>query len=188
MWRLGGQLYWLRLHYTAEMQKEYGMNSVFVLVWWDAPEIGLYEFVFLCKGKLVVVLFLDIILFSVSSNSSLLISACGCTIVQTVFFLFFWFALQQVSHLSQGLCERKDSLSAELWLLQILRQREQLNHTETLRALTKTGHLFQSSRLFLQILKLMGYNFILSNVTCLKVRETLCFLIFNTSSSILTRI
>ncbi len=30
--------------------------------------------------KLVVVLFLDIILFSVSSNSTLLISACGCTI------------------------------------------------------------------------------------------------------------
>lgn len=86
MWRLGGQLYSLRLHYAAEMQKEYGMNSVFVLIWRDAPEIGLYEFVFLCKGKLVVVLFLDIILFSVSSNSCLLISAFGCTSPDCLFF------------------------------------------------------------------------------------------------------
>lgn len=86
MWRLGGQLYSLCLHYTAEMQKEYGMNSVFVLICRDAPEIGLYEFVFLCKGKLVVVLFLDIILFSVSLNSSLLISAFGCTSPDCLFF------------------------------------------------------------------------------------------------------
>lgn len=42
MWWLGGQLYSLRLHYTAEMQKEYGMNWVCMCIWRDAPEIGLW--------------------------------------------------------------------------------------------------------------------------------------------------
>jgi len=53
------------IRYAWIIQQKCKRNTVWIqcLCWRDAPEIGLYEFVFLCKGKLVVVLGLDIILF-----------------------------------------------------------------------------------------------------------------------------
>ncbi len=77
MWRFEGQLHSLRLHYTAEMQRECALNSVHLKRCpWDWP---LWIHISLQRQISCCVVFRHYLILRLFEFYSL-ISACGCTI------------------------------------------------------------------------------------------------------------